>query len=244
MRQPALLISEAIETPATYERDAIQGWLRSSRVDPRSRARVGDDGRLVPNLELHRAIEDFCAMHARQAAAAARGGSGGGCGAGGGVAGAAGVAGSIVEAVGVGALGADAAAAVGGGGGGAGGGAGAHQGLFAGPQATAAAQAPAVKAFEALASSLNTTAAALLTNTTLLSSVLRYHVVSGRHYSSDLSDAEQLPTLLGSNVTISKPPAMFNPNPVPPAPPAAEVVIRDISAGQSVIHIINRVLTP
>lgn len=66
MRQPAMLISADIETPATYERQAIQDWLRSNRVDPRSRTRVGDDGRLVPNLELHRAIEDFCAIHAQR----------------------------------------------------------------------------------------------------------------------------------------------------------------------------------
>ncbi|GBF88048.1 hypothetical protein Rsub_00760 [Raphidocelis subcapitata] len=84
MRQPAMLISTEIETPATYERSAIQDWLRSNRVDPRSRTRVGDDGRLVPNLELHRAIEDFCAMHARAASRGAAGGLGGGAGAAGG----------------------------------------------------------------------------------------------------------------------------------------------------------------
>ena len=51
-----------------------------ARADPRSRTRIGDDGRLVPNLELHRAIEDFCTMQARQAAAAGPAGAAGGGG--------------------------------------------------------------------------------------------------------------------------------------------------------------------
>jgi len=65
------------------------------------------------------------------------------------------------------------------------------------------------QAFEALIASLNTTAADLLANTTLLTPILSYHVVPGvAATAASLYNAQVLPTLLtGKSITVSKPPA-------------------------------------
>ncbi|GBF88047.1 hypothetical protein Rsub_00759 [Raphidocelis subcapitata] len=111
--------------------------------------------------------------------------------------------------------------------------------------------APLDSAFTALIAELNTTAADLLANKKLLTSVLSYHVVPVPALSSELTDAQVLPTLLPTaNITVSKPPgvagvSVFNAKCTRAVcPPAAKVVAADIKAGKSVIHVIDRVLLP
>jgi hypothetical protein len=70
--------------------------------------------------------------------------------------------------------------------------------------------------------------------------------------SSDLTDAQVLPTLLPTaNITVSRPPntegvSVFNRNCPATAicPPAAKLVVPNIKAGKSVIHVIDSVLLP
>ncbi|KAI8462826.1 MAG: Fasciclin domain-containing protein [Monoraphidium minutum] len=112
--------------------------------------------------------------------------------------------------------------------------------------------APTDEAFTNLISDLGTTAEELLADTSLLTKVLSLHVVPGTAATADtLSDGQQLTTLLeGSSVTVSKPSetpgsvSVFNAACATPCPPAANVVVPDVKAGQSVIHVIDRVLLP
>jgi transforming growth factor-beta-induced protein len=68
-----------------------------------------------------------------------------------------------------------------------------------------------------------------------LQSVLLYHVVDGRVYSSDLSNQE-VPTLNGASITVNLDGGVFINQ--------AEVVIPDVQATNGVIHVINSVLVP
>jgi len=68
-----------------------------------------------------------------------------------------------------------------------------------------------------------------------LTSVLLYHVVDGRVYSSDLSNGP-VPTLNGSDVNVSLDSGVFIND--------AQVIIPDVQATNGVIHAINMVLVP
>ena len=69
----------------------------------------------------------------------------------------------------------------------------------------------------------------------LLRSILLYHVVDGRIYSSDLTNG-QVPTLNGSTININLDSGVFVNE--------AEVVIPNAQATNGVIHVINKVLLP
>jgi transforming growth factor-beta-induced protein len=70
-----------------------------------------------------------------------------------------------------------------------------------------------------------------------LADVLLYHVVSGQSLSTDLSNGQVIPTLLGQNVTIS-----INANGV--FVNNAQVIVADLQAENGVVHVIDAVLTP
>ena len=76
-----------------------------------------------------------------------------------------------------------------------------------------------------------------LTDFELLASILKYHVVTGSVYSTDLSDGMMVTTLEGSDltVTIDENGVMIN---------DAMVTVADIEADNGVVHVIDVVLIP
>jgi uncharacterized surface protein with fasciclin (FAS1) repeats len=101
--------------------------------------------------------------------------------------------------------------------------------------------APTNAAFDDLFQDLNTTAAAVLRQTNLLSAILSYHVVPSPVKAAQLSDGQQITTLLGQaiGVEIEGTSVMLV-----GAQSEALVTSTDISAGSSIVHIINGVLLP
>lgn len=98
--------------------------------------------------------------------------------------------------------------------------------------------APTNEAFAALLAALNTTAAALLANTALLTTVLKYHVVAQVIPSSAATaQGVSVATLEGANVLIKRVNGSVFVN-------NAQVVIADVPAGLSIVHVINQVLLP
>ena len=71
----------------------------------------------------------------------------------------------------------------------------------------------------------------------LLSDIVAYHVVGGKALSSDLSDGQVIPTLLGENisVTINNDGVFIN---------NARVTVADIQTDNGVVHVIDAVLLP
>jgi transforming growth factor-beta-induced protein len=71
----------------------------------------------------------------------------------------------------------------------------------------------------------------------LLTDILKYHVVSGKAFSSDLSNGQQLMTLLGKDVTVT-----INSNGV--FINDAKVSVTNIEAQNGIVHVIDAVLIP
>ena len=97
--------------------------------------------------------------------------------------------------------------------------------------------APTDAAIAALVESLEITAEDLLALPDL-GEILQYHVVAGAAMSGDLSDGQEIETLLGENVTVTIDMDMnvFINN--------AQVTVADIEAGNGVVHVIDAVLLP
>ena len=70
-----------------------------------------------------------------------------------------------------------------------------------------------------------------------LGDILRYHVVAGRQYSSDIATADSVATVLGPelNVQPAESGVLIN---------GARLLATDIDASNGVVHVIDRVLTP
>ena len=96
--------------------------------------------------------------------------------------------------------------------------------------------APTDDAFTALTEALEVTVDELL-EYPLLAAVLQYHVVGAEAYSTDLSDGQEIETLLGENVTvtINADGVFIN---------QAQVIVADIAADNGVVHVIDAVLLP
>ncbi len=96
--------------------------------------------------------------------------------------------------------------------------------------------APTDDAFTALTEALEVTVDELLAYP-LLAAVLQYHVVGAEAYSTDLSDGQEIETLLGENVTvtINAEGVFIN---------QAQVIVADIAADNGVVHVIDAVLMP
>ncbi|MBI1268668.1 MAG: hypothetical protein GC193_14700, partial [Cryomorphaceae bacterium] len=95
--------------------------------------------------------------------------------------------------------------------------------------------APTDAAFNMLPA--GTVDALLLDPTGTLANILLYHVVGGTALSTDLSDGQMVPTLLGPDVTVSimGGTVMIN---------GATVTVADIAATNGVVHVIDMVLLP
>ena len=76
----------------------------------------------------------------------------------------------------------------------------------------------------------------LLKNPKELAKVLKYHLVKGNIFSSDLNNGSSVATVLGSPVSISTAEGVLVIN--------AKVIQADIEASNGVIHVIDKVLLP
>ena len=77
---------------------------------------------------------------------------------------------------------------------------------------------------------------------TLLVKILTYHVVSGvAAFSTDLSNNQEIGTVLGENITVRLNNGVFIQD---ATDDDAEVVIADVEASNGVVHVINKVLIP
>jgi uncharacterized surface protein with fasciclin (FAS1) repeats len=96
--------------------------------------------------------------------------------------------------------------------------------------------APTDAAMVALTEALEITADDLLALPNL-GDILQYHVVGSEAYSTDLSDGQEIETLLGENVTVSiTADGVFINN--------AQVTVADVAADNGVVHVIDAVLLP
>ncbi len=98
--------------------------------------------------------------------------------------------------------------------------------------------APSDGAFEAALSDLGMSAEDVLGNTELLTSILTYHVLSGKVMADQLLEMESATTLEGTDIAVSTGSlgAVLNGD--------TNVVRTNIEASNGVIHIINKVLLP
>ena len=96
--------------------------------------------------------------------------------------------------------------------------------------------APTDSAITVLVAALEITAEDLLALPNL-GEILKYHVVAGAAMSSDLTDGQEIETLLGSNVTVTiNAEGVFIND--------AQVTVADIEADNGVVHVIDAVLLP
>ena len=96
--------------------------------------------------------------------------------------------------------------------------------------------APTDAAITALVEALEITADDLLALPNL-GEILQYHVVAGAAMSGDLTDGQEIETLLGSNVTVTiNAEGVFIND--------AQVTVADIEADNGVVHVIDAVLLP
>jgi len=96
--------------------------------------------------------------------------------------------------------------------------------------------APTDSAITVLVAALEITAEDLLALPNL-SDILKYHVVAGAAMSGDLTDGQEIETLLGSNVTVTiNAEGVFIND--------AQVTVADIEADNGVVHVIDAVLLP
>ena len=96
--------------------------------------------------------------------------------------------------------------------------------------------APTDAAFEALMAAFGVTAEELLEYPEL-TNVLLYHVVAGQALAADLSDGQQITTLLDADVVVSITADGVFIN-------QAQVIVADVTAGNGVVHVIDAVLLP
>ena len=92
--------------------------------------------------------------------------------------------------------------------------------------------APTNAAFQALAGTLQS----IVADSALLTSILKYHVVAGTHYSADLKDGQKLTTVEGKDLTVHTRGGVFVDH--------AYVTKPDIPVLNGVIHVIDAVLVP
>ena len=84
-------------------------------------------------------------------------------------------------------------------------------------------------------------------NQAALTSILTYHVASGKVVSSALSNGQQIPTVQGENVGISittSTPGIFDAPAIVKINDNAIVLVPDVEATNGVIHVIDAVLVP
>lgn len=98
--------------------------------------------------------------------------------------------------------------------------------------------APTNKAFENALSDLGISAADLLAKTDLLTKILAYHIVPKVIEAKDVpTQRTHVPTLLGQNLAVQATSSGVHIN-------DATVVVPDVDAGASIVHVIDEVLLP
>lgn len=102
--------------------------------------------------------------------------------------------------------------------------------------------APTDAAFAALLKKLGTTAEALLANKPLLTRVLQYHIVPVVATSSQLTNGQTLPTLLTGKTLTAR--VGMGKVRIIGGDVTANVVMPNLTAGRSVVHVIDAVLVP
>merc|ERR1711920_628972 len=100
--------------------------------------------------------------------------------------------------------------------------------------------APTDEAFAELLATLGATPDELLSNTDLLTSVLTYHVIDFPVFAADLVDGAEVPTENGASLTVSLADGVTFQG----IGSSANVVTPDVTACESVIHVIDSVLLP
>merc|ERR1712028_253712 len=95
--------------------------------------------------------------------------------------------------------------------------------------------APTDDAFTALPAGVLTSLLEVA-NKPALVSILQYHVVSGKFLAAELTNGQEVPTLLGANVKVTIDAGNYFIN-------TAQVTTADVEATNGVVHIINQVLT-
>jgi uncharacterized surface protein with fasciclin (FAS1) repeats len=119
---------------------------------------------------------------------------------------------------------------------------------LANPEVPLTVFAPTNEAFETALTALNLTLDDVVANTELLTNILAYHVVPGvAALSTDLTDGQVLPTLLGQNITVAIDASGVSLISANPAVPAAKVIQADVPSGDaqgSIVHLIDFVLVP
>jgi uncharacterized surface protein with fasciclin (FAS1) repeats len=98
--------------------------------------------------------------------------------------------------------------------------------------------APTNEAFEQALIELDMSAEELFSDKELLSTVLKYHVVSGKVMSTDLSDDMEVKTLIEDEIEfeISEEGTLINGE--------SKIIDVDIEASNGIIHVIDTVLIP
>jgi uncharacterized surface protein with fasciclin (FAS1) repeats len=98
--------------------------------------------------------------------------------------------------------------------------------------------APTNEAFEQALIELDMSAEELFSDKELLSTVLKYHVVSGKVMSTDLSDGMEVKTLIEDEIEfeISEEGTLINGE--------SKIIDVDIEASNGIIHVIDTVLIP
>ncbi len=99
--------------------------------------------------------------------------------------------------------------------------------------------APTNAAFVALLAELGTTKEALLANKPLLTSVLTYHVVSGRVLKADVPIGSPIKTLQGQTFSVNASLAITDQN-----GRTSAIQATDVLASNGVIHVIDKVILP
>ena len=99
--------------------------------------------------------------------------------------------------------------------------------------------APTNEAFAALLTELGITKDALLADTTLLTKVLTYHVVSGRVLKADVPVGTAITTLQGGTFSVDATLAITDQN-----ARKANIVATDVLTTNGVIHVIDKVILP
>jgi uncharacterized surface protein with fasciclin (FAS1) repeats len=103
--------------------------------------------------------------------------------------------------------------------------------------------APTDEAFDAVEAAAPGTLAALLADPSgALTQILQHHVVAGLAYSTDLSDGQNITTLLGDDVTVGIDGGVVTIT--SSTGNSAEVTVANISASNGVVHVIDAVLIP
>ena len=99
--------------------------------------------------------------------------------------------------------------------------------------------APTNAAFAALLAELGVTKEALLADTALLTSVLTYHVVSGRVLKADVPVGSAITTVQGQTFTVNASLAITDQR-----GRSSNIVATDVFTSNGVIHVVDKVILP